>query len=169
MCLQRNLVDIFKSNTGDIRNYYSVNNVVDVSKDKSINKYSYFSGIIKRDDAPYYNIDYKKLKDLCFKERVGYKVYREYGNGELHAFQGYWLRNKWYESNLALVKDDSDQQYITGFHILWSREDARKYKKSLLWSNIGIYKVLYNDIIHLGLDKGLQVAIARKMKILNKI
>lgn len=75
----------------------------------------------------------------------------------------------WMTADRNVEEDRLGNIYVTGFHILWTREDARKYKKHSDSSD-AIYKVEYSGVHGWGFDgNGAEVVLASKMKVVGKI
>lgn len=161
MCLKYNLVDVKYAFNHMLMPYQSVK----YPDTKDITDNSLFGGIIYRTDGRLC-IDETKFINAFSKPRIGYKIFRENSRGELHAYFDFFKLNKWYTATMEIIQPDNSNRYISGFHVLWSRADARKYNYGI---GMKIYNVMYDGVTNLGIDKDCQVVVARKMKILGRI
>lgn len=114
--------------------------------------------------------------------RIGYKCLSEYYDGLGYIYCDKMKRNVWYNASGLFIRDKVNQTYVSGFHILWNREDARKFKK--IHHSRYIYRVVYTDVTGFGIDgisvlntisnegetlNPMQVVIAQRMKILERV
>jgi hypothetical protein len=102
---------------------------------------------------------------------VGYKVYKnpkEWGNDGYIMYQtGDMIKSrKWYTAENNQINWPT---YTTGFHILPTIADAKKFAKRIGKSYLCIVKVEYKEARIVGKDRGCKVIIADKMKIVKRI
>lgn len=95
---------------------------------------------------------------------VGYKCLNSY-------LSSYYLSRvelgTWMTADRNVEADRLGNIYVTGFHILWTREDARKFKKL---SSDAIYKVEYSGVHGWGFEGNrAEVVLASKMRVVGKI
>lgn len=131
-----------------------------------------FSGLINihidEDNNKVFFTDYwnksGKLLDTS-KKRIGYKYFETSSKGKLSSiYNSNIKRNVWYTSTGNLERSLVGQIYMTGFHILWNREDARKF-----YGDGTLFKVEYYDQFIYGFDRwNTQVVLAKKMRILGE-
>lgn len=109
--------------------------------------------------------------------RIGYKVFRKMKAGVYvgHVKSGYTYKfKKSYESKTNFMLETACQTgviYQSGYHILWSRQDARRYKRlhSALDRNLVICKVKYWNTTCVGQQDGNRVVISPNMQILEEV
>jgi hypothetical protein len=125
------------------------------------------------------------------KEIVGYKYFDMNGSDIRSPMMGsdnLYKLGKWIddaseslidsdEENQVLtgVKADgtlkfnyNNKQYPSGFHILRTKKDARKYVAASELGDWRLFKVKYKNVVAEGLDNGARVVIARSMLILER-
>lgn len=163
MCLSYNLATVSRETI--INN--SVN-VLDTCKDYMVPfdglPKLIFSGLFKKGIVTYF----PKKESFPNIPRIGYKVYEEQDGSIDGIFAHNMKMNKWLTSDSGTIVSSYGPSYLNGFHILWNREMARHYKEENGDYSSKIYKVLYKDVVALGLDSGRQVVIAKKMKIIGR-
>lgn len=76
--------------------------------------------------------------------------------------------NTWMTAQKNLERTKDKEVYVTGFHILWNREEARKWKDKRKYVG-SLYKVEYKFPHALGLDRDCQVVLASKMRIIGRV
>lgn len=135
-----------------------------------IKKTGFSNSLNCNDGSNQINVEYgSKLYNLIKDPAgvyVGYKCLDSY-------LSSYYLRRvelgTWMTADRNVEEDRLGNIYITGFHILWTREDARKFKKCNN-SNDAIYKVEYSGVHGWGFEgKGAEVVLASKMRVIGKV
>lgn len=131
---------------------------------------SHFSGLINSiivDDKIHFSFNMKNMGKLLdtSKRRIGYKWLVTTPKGRLSSlFNSNMKKGVWYTSTSNLEHTSEWKIYMTGFHILWNRDDGRKYD-----GRGTLFKVEYYDQFIYGFDRwNTQVVLAKKMRIIGE-
>jgi len=125
----------------------------------------FFGGMLQY-DTDY--TSYRKVESFFTSKKTffGYKFFFENKNNTVHSlYNGNITIGKWVTSRKNLERDLNRGVYVTGFHILWNRAEARKWGKH---TSSKLYKVEYKNPHAIGLDSGCQVVLASQMRVIGR-
>jgi len=106
------------------------------------------------------------------EELHGYKIFEDCGSKIEFPYQGEvaFVQDEWMNASHSILIANDGTNYISGFHVLPTLQDAREFAKGKPWKAV-IYEVTYKGLIAEGeernpyTDNMLDVLIVDRIKI----